>query len=151
MKKLNLLLIALLLTGIAGCGDEEGEKKEGIPLKYQKCECENEAEFIEHTSVDNILLLDRNKNPQLKPFSISCNFIVGEAIFIQDGFMEIQGNIVISRICNFPFDTYSWNIPDEGILISFEADEYKKCKSSGDVPNYFHRNIILTSLKIQTK
>jgi hypothetical protein len=136
---------------MAGCeGEEKKIIEKNIPLTYQKCECNDDPEFIAHISFENILLTDESMDSRLKPISINCDFMTREAALVQNGFIGI-GERMLYRICNFPFDSYPWDIPEEGILISFEADEYQKCTSIEDVPNYFYHDIVLTSLKIQTR
>jgi hypothetical protein len=153
MKNLKLLFFVLLLIGMAGCEREEKEKvkieEKDILLTYQKCECDDETEFIAHISVDSILLTNKTMSSQLKPISINCNFMTREAALVQNGFIGIEGR-TLYRICNFPFDS-SWDIPAGGMLISFEADGYQKCTSVEDTPNHFYHDIVLTSLKIEAQ
>ena len=156
-KMLKITTIALLLAvGGASC-TEKGESGNFVSIQYLKCECDREVQYRRQTSEKNILLLDAEKvtYDELPWFSenskeikyVICDFSLKVASF---KIYPKPNWLRVAYICNFPFDS-SWDIPKEGIFISFTAEEFESCKGWSPNPETSCSDIVLTSLKIQTK
>jgi len=157
MKTFKFIAIMLVLAeSFASCA-KDIDPGTTINVQYQKCECEREVQYNKDITEKNILLLDAEKvsSDELPWFSdnnkvvkyVLCDFTLKVAYF---KVLPMQNWLGIGYICNFPFD-YSWNIPKEGVYISFTAKEFESCQGCSGIPETTCSDIILTSLKIQTK
>ncbi|MCF8360917.1 MAG: hypothetical protein K9H26_19365 [Prolixibacteraceae bacterium] len=165
-KKLKTLSTFLLLLPLcvvflgAGCEDSY----ENVYLEYTKCPCDSETEFIKEVTMDKIMLFDTTKTTlsEMQELSLvgdsSC-FVcykpeINNAVYyLYKGLIQEIGLAKeISYICNFPEIAGEWEIPSDGIVISYSADVFKSCKSVGSIGGWtsFTDNI-LVSLKKYNK
>ncbi len=150
-KILKLSTVVLLFAFIsAGCQDEN--EHEGIPLEYVKCLCDHETEFIKTITYDSILLFDA-----------SITSIAERKELAQDGdcakyisynktdttfFYSICGTMTgVSYVCNFPEIAKDWEIPKNGIIVSYSADVFKLCDLPMSISTHTYAMLVLTFLK----
>lgn len=149
--KTNFIILLLFIIA-AGC--KKDDKYEVVTLEYSKCPCNSEMSFIREVIMDKIMMYDSTKTTFPKMQELSLN---GEStIFIcynPESNNAILYSITgvfegIGYICNFPKIAKEWEIPSNGIHISFSADAFESCKSqnsAGFVVGYSDN--VLTSLK----
>ena len=156
-KMFQITVILLMLAGsIVSCG-ERVEFGNTISVQYKKCECDREIHHYKQITENNILILDAEKvtSDKLPWFSdnkkeikyVICDF-TSKVAFLKT--YPMPNWLRIANICNFPFD-HLWDIPNEGLYISFSAEEFESCQAWSPIPETSYSDIVLTSLKIQTK
>jgi hypothetical protein len=157
-KKLKLLTTFLLLLTLcvvllgAGCDDNQ-DNGESISLEYTKCPCDSKMDFIKEITMDKILLFDTTKTTftEMKELSsdgdtskfVCYNPESNNAVFY-NYYMVFES---VFYICNFPETDSEWEIPSDGMYISFTADIFDPCNYIGGIESYSESEIVLTSLK----
>lgn len=152
MKRINLNYILILIVLLVSTRCDKVEFEE-INVEYSSCICDHEADFIKKFIQQEILLFDVTKTSfqEMKDLSFD-----GErSLFVQYSsnpestfYYFSQGVIVgFGFICNLPEIVNDWEIPYEGIYISFTADEFEECEPRTSITTHFYSNLILTSLK----
>lgn len=146
-----------LLFALMGASCEKNEQFEEIDLKNTKCPCEHEASFIKEITLENVLLFSTTKTTFEKMKEISFN---GErSLFIcytpdtgSSTVYSIRTTMMgVSYICNFPDKAKEWEIPSNGIYISYTANEFELCEPKSSIANDTYSNLVLSSLKKQIK
>jgi hypothetical protein len=145
----------------AGCEDDE-DNYESITLEYIKCPCEHETNFLKEVEIDDILLFDASKTSLSEMVGLSSDgerslFIsyspeTDSTVFYSFAKISNISYSDIGYICNFPNEAKHWEIPSNGITISFSAKVFEACNgspSTGFTQTYTDN--ILTSLKKYTK
>jgi hypothetical protein len=157
---LLLLPLCVVLFG-AGCKKEEAYY-ENIPLEYTKCPCDSEMSFIKEAAMDEILLFDASKTSLSEMKNLSSNgerssFMsyspeTDSTVFYSFTKISSETYLSIGYICNFPNEAEQWQIPSNGIHISFSVKVFEGCNglSSVGFTQTFTDNI-LTSLKKHAK
>jgi hypothetical protein len=161
MKKiLKTAAILLILAGSFSCENEE--IWENVPVEYVKCPCDQEK--IDGASLnwraggtENVLMIDISKTTDDKILELLESEKIrqylrydstdGSAAFLFNPHQLWQTS---GRICNFP-SQYDWEIPINGIHVSFACDIFDLCEPILTIPEHSYFNIVLTSLKIQQK
>jgi|GEM_PF-1942167 len=149
---LLLLPLCLVLLG-NGCDDDE-DNYENISLEYTKCPCNSEMEFIKEITMDKILLFDSTKTTlsdmqELSLVGDSSQFISynpesNNAVYLL--YFGLRRDI--GYICNFPKSASEWEIPSNGIYVSYNADVFESCNALGSIGGWIsYSDNILTSLK----
>ena len=148
------LCVLMLAGSFSFCG-KRGESESVMSIQYKKCECDCEIQYYRKISEKDILLLDAEKitydellmlsksNKEVVKYAI-CDFASKVAYFNVYSKIKWPQN---TCICNFPFD-FSWDIPKEGIYVSFTAEEFESCRG-GPMLEKSYSDIVLTSLKIK--
>jgi hypothetical protein len=146
----------ILLLFMMGAGCKKYDKYEVISLEYVKCPCNLEMSFIKEVTMDKILLFDTTKIAISEMQTLSLN---GESsIFvcynpernnaIIYSYQRLYRGIGIGYICNFPETAREWEIPLNGIYISFSADAFESSRAQGSIGFLvFYSDNVLTSLK----
>lgn len=160
MKKLKLLsifLFALFYMGLLSAGCEKENEYEDIPLESIQCPCEHKVDFIKRLAKKNILLFDATQTSwdEMKAQTLdneNSEFISYSKETKSMTFYSVRTTMMgVCIICNIPTKLDDWIIPSTGLLISFEADEFKSCTPQPDIANNTHSNCVLTILKIKLK
>ena len=150
-----LFLSGIIILTAFSCEKGKEEQYENISLIYSKCPCDHETDFIKSFSAENILLFDSTKTSfsEMKELSLDgdCSKFISyspESSNIKSYSYSICYHIVgIGYICNFPKVAKDWDIPFNGISISYSADEFELCEPKMSITTYTYSNIVLTSLK----
>ena len=152
--KIGFSFLLLSVLG-AGCEKEENDY-ENIPLEYTQCPCGSEKSFIEEITMNKILLFDTTKTTlsEMKELSlvgdssqfISYNPESNNAIFYSQNKMYSSS---LGYFCNFPETAVEWEIPTDGILISFSAEAFESCKAVGSIGGWtsFTDNVLISLKK----
>jgi hypothetical protein len=163
LKRFSVFLLLLPLCAVLlGAGCEKDDSYEEISLENTKCPCEHETNFIKEVEIKDVLLFDESKTAfsEMKNLSsdderslfISYSSETDSTIFYS--FMEISNETYtsIGNICNFPNEAKEWEIPSNGIHISFSAKVFEACKGGISVGfTQTYTDNILTTLKKHTK
>lgn len=147
--KLSMVILLFVFFG-AGC--QEKNELEGIPLEYIKCPCTHETEFIKTITYDSILLFDASKTSIAERKELSQDGDCAKYISYNKSdttfLYSICGTMTgIGYVCNFPEIAKDWEIPKNGIIVSFSADEFKLCDPPTSIATHTYANLVLTSLK----
>jgi hypothetical protein len=162
--KTSFIFLLPVAIGISlmGAGCEKEDSYEEISLEYSKCPCDHETNFIKEVEIEDVLLFDASKTSfsEMKNLSsdgerslfVSYSLETDSAVFYS--FREISNvpYTSIGNICNFPNEAKEWEIPFNGIHISFSAKVFEACNglpSIGFTQTYTDN--ILTSLKKHSK
>lgn len=152
MKAIKFFKLAALLSVLAGslvfCGEEEEPDSTCPP-------CEHKRKFLEKKTYENILMYDISKSDMTEIKKDERD----EYIYVYVDFEtetaslnRLNGNFwTCYYICNLPFDRIPEIIPQDGLSIDIAGDVYETCEPQGFIPEHSFFNIVLTSLKIQTK
>jgi hypothetical protein len=158
MKKIILQTVAILLI-LAGMTVSCGKDKDNITnisLYYVNCPCEQETEFIEKKTYENILMFDIAKTS----FDEIRKITLDEQSFGMHVIIDFEtktAGLNIFRgtfysgitICNFPVNRIPYTISENGMYISITGDIYETCVPKSFIPEHSYFNLVLTSLKIQ--
>lgn len=149
--------MSFLLFGIGGC--EKDNDNEIIQLEYLKCPCDHDAIFIKSISVNKLLLFDSNKTSFSEMQELSLNGKSSEFIcysaesesatyyFFRS--IDILSSNSVGYICNFPTSSKKWDIPHNGLYVSFSADVFEACHGYPSIGfSTIYTDNILTSLNI---
>ena len=151
---LNCVLILIVLLVSIRCDKVEFDE---INVEYSKCICDHETNFIKEFSVENILLFDKTKTSFLEMKELSsdgdCSSFVDYSSDPDSTFCYSSCGAIVSFgfICNLPEIVNDWEIPQEGIYISFSADEFELCEPRTSLVTQMYSNLILKSLKKHKK
>jgi hypothetical protein len=156
MKRiLKFTAILLILAGSFSCGEDEDKTWEDIPVEYVKCPCEREVESYPAKEYKDILMLDVSKTTYEKTEELLESEEIWQYLLYdpvnRDAYYSLNGGSLwqtLSFICNFPFQ-FNWEIPSNGIRVSFTCDVFKKCEPAMSIPEMSDFDIVLTSLKIK--
>ena len=148
----SVFLLFLFLTG-TGC--KRDSDYEIIPIEYLKCPCSSDMDFIKSCTLEKVVLFDSTKTTfeEMRKFTlygdsstfVSYNPESNNAVLYSHKGLYYGG---IGYICNFPEAAKYWEIPYNGIRISFSADIYETCRPCFSVGGWisFSDNV-LTSFK----
>jgi hypothetical protein len=141
----------------AGCDKDDEKDYENISLEYTKCPCDSEKSFIKEITMNEILLFDSTKTALSEMQELS---LVGDSsqyisynpgnnnaiLYFHKGMYSSIG-----YFCNFPKTAMKWEIPSDGIYISYTADVFESCKSGFTIGWTSFSDNILTLLKKYNK
>ena len=162
MKTILKISIIFLLFSLMGAGCEKEDSYEAISLDYSKCPCDHETNFIKEVEVKDVLLFDESKITfsEMKNLSsdhksslfISYSPETDSTIFYSFMVISNETYTSIGNICNFPNEAKEWEIPSNGIHISFSAKVFENCNGLPSVGfTQTYTDNVLTSLKKHTK
>ena len=130
---------------------------EEIPVGISKCPCDHEQSFIKTITINDILLFDINK---LSFSEMIDKVLIGEkaeficyfpeadsALYYYFLDVNISYSNSIGYLCNFPESAKEWIIPEEGICLSFSANEYEACNGHPGIGLNTYTENVLTILK----
>jgi hypothetical protein len=154
--------ILLIVAGNFSCGKEEDKVWENIPVEYVKCPCEHETVIKESSlnwgsgSTDNVLMIDISKTDEDKIKELLESEEIRQYLSYEPAtekaiytFKSESGVwLTVGFICNFP-SRYNWEIPVNGIRVSFTGDVFEMCKPIVFIPEHFYFDLVLTSFKIK--
>jgi hypothetical protein len=149
---LQATAILLMLAGVVGC---EKEEEQNISLEYKKCECDHETvQSYSQREFLNILMIDISKTTEDKINELNASgqhYVYYDPAMGGASFCLNPGQwVTVGFICNFPTQ-FNWEIPVDGIRISFTCDAFEKCDPIISILEHSYLDIVLTSLKIQAK
>jgi hypothetical protein len=152
-----MTVLLILSISFSSCRKDKEEMEE-ILLEYVKCPCEHETNKQQtFNTISNVLIFDTSKFtqkqtenfegfPSEQPY-ILFDPVTGNAVLLTNYGPQWIWNGVI---CNFPVQ-FNWKIPVDGMRISITYEVFEKCEPMGFIPEHFYFDVVLTSLKIQTK
>ena len=147
-------LFMLLFMFIIGATCERNDEYEIISLAYEKCPCSSEKSFIKLVTLEKVTLFDTTKTSfsemeELALYGDGSTFVSydpesNDAVcYSYKGVYES-----INYICNFPEAARDWEIPYNGLRISYSADAFESCDPNISIEFvYSESEIVLTSLK----
>lgn len=142
--------IVLLIFLTTRC--ERQSVYEEIAVEYAICPCNDEHLYIKPVVRNDVLLFDVNKTTfdEMKgkaqvgdEAEFICYFPEADSAL----YYNFQGFTSIGHICNFPVNAKGWSISEEGVCISFSADEFTSCNGCNTIGLSTCGELVLKSLK----
>jgi len=158
IKDTRLLFLLLIFLGIKCESDDIYQE---IPLGSSRCFCDHPQNLIKKIFVENVLLFDAEKLTLSEMIAKSLNgeksnFIsfspeTDSTLYYNISKINISYNNSIIFLCNFPEEAKEWNLPIEGIYVSFSANVYEACFGHPDIAFNSNAEAILLTLKKKIK
>ena len=162
-RSIFIFVTILLMTGNFSCSQNEGNEESGkfswsekmkTDIKgntfYEPCPCEEDRALWKIQKGDVTMFIIENEEQRIESDNkypcIVFNKKEGIATLYFHSY-ELDGILVIGKICNFPDVVKEWDITEKGRIVYFEGILYLPCKPVNGVANFVSMDVLLTSLK----